>query len=282
MNMKTFINALIMTGIVFVMTTSIFIIDHQPGKFKVVFLDVGQGDAIFIQTPEKYQILIDTGASSVITSELGSVMAPWDRSLDMIIITHPDMDHFGAMEDVLEHYVVDTIIDNGFYHDDEFSEYATLVKQEGSTYVRPHNGYRVALPGDVILTFISVPDFGQGSDKNDESIIVRVDYKKASFLFTGDASVDIEEMLVDEHPELLDIAILKLGHHGSKTSSSELFLQATTPQIAVISAGIGNRYGHPHPDVMQRASDLGIRTVCTCDDGRIMFVEKDEGLMLRR
>lgn len=257
------------------------IADTRPGVFKVAFLDVGQGDAIFIQTPEKYQILIDTGSSSVITSELGSVMAPWDRSLDMVILTHPDADHFGAIDDVVENYHVETIVDNGFYYDEEFAEYAAMIDREVGKRVHPDDRYRVELPGEVILTFILVPDFGQGADKNDESIIVRVDYKNSSFLFTGDASVDIEEQLIDEYPNFLDVDILKLGHHGSKTSTSAAFLEATTPQIGVVSAGAGNRYGHPHAEVTDRLKEFGIRQVCTCERGRIIFTWKDEGLVMR-
>lgn len=281
MNTKTLLNALITASMAFVMAAAIFIIDRQPGKFKVAFLDVGQGDAIFIQTPEKYQILIDTGATSLITSELGSIMPPWDRSLDMVIITHPDSDHFGAIEDIADRYSIETIIDNGFYFDEEFSDYANLVDIQNITRLQPQDGYQIDLPGQVTLTFILVPEFGQGPDKNDESIVVRVDYQNASFLLTGDASVDIEEQLVDQYNDLLDIDILKLGHHGSKTSTSQLFLEATTPQLAVTSAGPGNRYGHPHDEVVERVESMEIRHICTCDRGRIIFTWKDQGLVLR-
>jgi len=274
----------ITTTITFVIVAyiAISIIDAQPGQFKVGFLDVGQGDAIFIQTPDKFQILIDTGSSSVITSELGGVMAPWDRSIDMVIITHPDADHFGAIDDVTNAYRVDTIIDNGFYHDEDFLEYKNQIESEFVKHVNPKDGYSLELPGEVLLTFISVPTFGQGSDKNDESIIVRVDYQDASFLFTGDASVDIEEQLIEDYPGLLDVDVLKLGHHGSKTSTSDRFLEATTPQIAVVSASAGNRYGHPHPEVMERVEQRDIISLCTCDVGRIVFRWKEGKLLVKK
>lgn len=259
-----------------------FLYDQLPVRFKVAFLDVGQGDAIFIQTPEKYQILIDTGATSVITSELGSVMRPWDRSLDLVIITHPDADHFGAIADVARHYSIDSIVDNNFYHDAEFSSYQELVTTYEIQHIVPRDGYVLELSNDARLTFISVPHFGTHDDKNEESIIVRLDYRDMSFLFTGDAGIAVEQELIRQAPELLGIDILKLGHHGSKTSTSGLFLAATQPSLAIISAGADNKYGHPHEGVMSLLDFFGIDSVCTCDHGRIVFTWKSEGLVMKR
>jgi competence protein ComEC len=205
-------------------------------------------------------------------------MMPWDRSIDTIIATHPDKDHIGGFPDVLEHYVVKNVIDNGFSTEKSLArEYRSLVDDEGSQYMQMITPEKIELDDGVVLNFIR--DYGKSQfdlDSNDGSIALRIDYQGYSFFMMGDAESDVEEsVLRDVDPELLNVDILKLGHHGSKTSSTEEFLRATSPNIAVISAGLNNSYGHPHKEVTDRLDMLNIPYVCTCERGRISFIIKD-------
>lgn len=239
----------------------------------MVFLDVGQGDAVFIETPSHRQILVDAGVGAGILAELGRVMYPWDRTIDMVIATHPDNDHIGGIPDVLDHYRVARMIDNGFgpegkhiteiYH--EKIGYESDVEHQISQVPQ-----RLDLGDGVILTFLHtiIDDI---ADSNERSLLMRLEYGEASFLLTGDAGTSIENYLIEEQYEYLDVDVLKLGHHGSNTSTSDVFLQATTPNIAVISAGRNNSYGHPHEAVLRRLDKYDIESVCTCEEGRITF-----------
>lgn len=280
--MKTLLAATSFISILIMLVVGIWLVGNAPGKFKVVFLDVGQGDAIFIQTPDRYQVLVDTGIGKSVVSELGSVMRPWDRSLDLVVITHPDADHYGALADVFGQYAVDRVIDNGFYFHPDFADYRDLIETEGSAHTRPVDGHTIRTTDDTLFTFISVPAYGTHDDKNEDSIIMRIDHDDASFLLTGDAGIEIEQQLAFGVPELLDVDVLKLGHHGSKTSTSELFLRMTTPSMAVVSAGEDNRYGHPHTSVTDLLEKHDIPVVCTCE-GRVGFVwDEKEGVLATR
>src|SRR3989338_123171 len=264
------------------------LVNVSESVLKVVFLDVGQGDSIFIETPSHIQILIDAGAGSKILEELGTVMKPWDRSIDIIIATHPDKDHIGGLPDVLENYEIQTIIDNGFDADKQIvKHYLNNVEIEVKTENAKHIIHRMTSVTDfsdgVELSFLQ--SLGENDkeiiNSNDGSLIVRVEYGESSFLFTGDASSDVEELLISNNPTLIDVDVLKLGHHGSKTSSSQHFLDTVTPTMAVISAGINNSYHHPHPSVLSMLKSKNIPYLCTCDHGRITFISDGTSIFLR-
>ena len=269
-------------SIITVMLLIGFFLEQKESPLKVIFLDVGQGDAIFIQTPSKKQILIDSGPGPQILSELGQVMLPWDRTIDMVIATHPDKDHIGGFPDVFDQYAISSVIDNGFNADKEIADdYESGVNDEHTQHITINHPDAITLDDGVKLSFLrSIHD--DIINENDGSIALRLDYGVSSFLFTGDAGVAVEFDLVKNQYDQLDVDVLKLGHHGSKTSSSELFLNATTPNMTVISAGLNNSYGHPHKEVMERLDFLKIPSMCTCSEGRITFMSDGEVLEMRK
>src|SRR3989344_3248280 len=246
----------------------VFQLSHA--NLEVTFFDVGQGDAAFIETPERQQILIDGGPSSVILEKLGKEMPFWDRTIDWIILTHPEKDHLAGLLEVLKSYKVENILWTGVVRDTaEFTEWQKLIKEEGAKIFIAEAGVRI-LGGPTSLQIWGGADLGvlypfeslegkEMKDSNDTSIIVKLIFGKISFLFTGDASQSVERRLVlglAKHN--LDAEVLKVGHHGSKTSTSGEFVEAVSPEIAVISAGRNNSYGHPHQEVLDNLAGVNI------------------------
>lgn len=242
------------------------------GQLTVAFLNVGQGDAVYIESPDGHQALIDGGKGRAVLRELGTLMSPNDHSIDAVIATHPDMDHIGGLPDVFDRYSVGMFLESGV-HDDGADSTALhrAVKVEGIPVQYARTGHSLDLGGGAYLTFLfpegDVSDF----EPNTGSIVARLTYGHTSFLLTGDSPQNIERYLVHRYGASLASTVLKLGHHGSDTSSSDEFLGAVAPATAVISAGCNNPYGHPSPSVMERLTALGIPARSTCHDGTVIF-----------
>lgn len=231
------------------------------GLLKVYFLNVGQGDAQFIQAPNGNQVLIDGGPNSGILQELSKIMPFYDRSIDLVILTHPHADHLTGLLAVLKRYQVSKIIENYVpYETSEYSEWNQAKLQ--SQVIEAENGQIVDLGDGVKLNIIYPLESGsiEGKVKNphDFMIVSRLDYGEESVLFTGDMEDKIEKKLVGLGVPI-ESQFLKVGHHGSKTSTTEEFLKAVKPLVAFIGVGARNRYGHPHPTVLQRLENFGIK-----------------------
>ncbi|OHA59759.1 MAG: hypothetical protein A2589_02865 [Candidatus Vogelbacteria bacterium RIFOXYD1_FULL_46_19] len=243
------------------------------GDLSVSFLDVGQGDAIFIEAPNGNQILIDGGFGRQVLRELGGVMPFYDRSLDLVIATHSDTDHLGGLPFVLERFAVSSVMTNGEPGDNEASvSFAEAVRAEKVPELTARAGVKVELDRGVELTIL-YPDrkTDLDVDSNTMSIVALLRYGETEFLLTGDAPAAVEDQLVQTYTANLRAEVLKLGHHGSDTSSSDYFLAATKPDLAIISAGRDNRYGHPHQVVLDRLDRLSIPYFSTADVGTITF-----------
>lgn len=242
--------------------THIYSNEIKEAPLKVHFLDIGQGDAILIETPNKNQILIDTGLNAKVVSEISRVTPFYDKNLDATLITHPDMDHVGGLPYVLDSYNVDYI-----FHEKLFAESANfqgINKRLGKTISREINQTeRIDLGGGLFLEILFPFDDFVTENKNDDSIVAKLTYGDTSFLFTGDVSIDIEEILVDTYGKDLSSDVLKIGHHGSDTSSGEDFIDFVDPSIAVISVGAENDYGHPKEEVLQRLTVREIEVLRT-------------------
>lgn len=263
--------------ILIILTASIWflVFQHKNNYLKVVFLDVGQGDAIYIEAPNGMQMLIDGGPDATLLASLAKVMPFADRSIDMILATHPDMDHIGGFPLLLDNYKVTSIIENGNVSTSEvFSSLEEKITKKKINKIIARRGMHVILDEKKNIYFdILFPDRDVSNfESNDASIVGKLVYGNESFMFTGDASLYTENLIEwNEKDSTLKSDVLKLGHHGSRTSSSVLWLEKVNPEIAIISVDKNNKYGHPHPELLDRLSSLKIPFLSTADQGNIIF-----------
>lgn len=253
------------------------VFDLAQSNLKVVFFDVGQGDSIFIETPQKHQILIDGGPDSSVLEKLGQNMPFYDRTLDLIILTHPEQDHFVGLFDVLKNYQIENILWTGVVRDTaEYKEWEKLIKEEGARIVIAKSGEKVSFLEKLSFLILSPFEDLEGrvfKDSNNTSIIIKLLFGENSFLFCGDASKSIENKLIDKNIDI-NANTLKVGHHGSKNSTSEEFLKKVSPDLAVISVGLDNTYGHPNPEVLALLEKYDIKLLRTDQDGDIKIILK--------
>ena len=256
---------------------------EERGILTVAFLDVGQGDAIFIESPTGKQILLDGGPDGSILSGIGALLPFYDRSIDMLIVSNPDKDHFAGFIDVLKNYQVGNIMEPGTIPNTEiYKIFKEFVREEGATSVLARRGMNIDLGGGAYLQILFPDRDVSGLSTNDGSIIAKLTYGDTSILLAGDTTQNIEKYLVDLDGSNLDVDVLKLAHHGSKTSSSEPLLAVTTPDYAIISAGLHNKYGHPHKEVIERLAKYNIPTLGTYEDGMIIFESDGEQLWRKK
>lgn len=234
-----------------------FIFPWQERPLRVWTLDIGQGDAFFIEFPTGEQWLIDGGADDAVLAKLGSLLLPWDRTLDAVLLTHPDADHVTGLVGVLDRYDVDTVYETGVRahtpHDEAFTSRLESI-MSGRTFLVVGDVLRI---GDVTLTIVWPDGAQEGTypeKRNNLSINFVLEYGDTRILFTGDAEAIVEESV---GPRVGDVDVLKVGHHGSLTSTSWEFLQVTDPEVALISLGRDNTYGHPHPVIIERLRQMG-------------------------
>ncbi len=238
----------------------------------VAFLDIGQGDAIYIETFDGVQLLIDGGPNASILRELATVM-PWlDRSLDVVLATHYDLDHIGGLVDVLSRYDVGMVVKTTNNHDTTASRaFRAAVADSGAPVHYALAGDVLALGASTTFRIISPASDPTNWESNNASIVGVLTFGAFDVMLTGDAGVTIEDYLVRTHGTALQSEVLKFGHHGSRTSSSELFVTTVAPQVAVVSAGRNNRYGHPHAEVVARAKAIDAQVLSTAEQGTLIF-----------
>jgi competence protein ComEC len=242
----------------------------EGAVLKVHFLNIGQGDAVFIEAPGGNQMLIDGGPNRKVLEELGSVMPFYDRSIDVVIATHPDKDHVGGLPEVFGNYEISHVLIPGVQSDTEFNkEFLRRVEREGLEPTVARRGMRVKLSKDVYLIILFPDRDVTHEETNSASIVAKLVYGRTSFLLTGDAPMKVENHLVELNANNLQGDVLKAGHHGSRTSSGERFIAAVRPMYAVISAGKDNQYGHPHKEVVERLTAASSTILGTYEKGRI-------------
>ncbi len=244
----------------------------NKGELAVAFLDVGQGDAIFITAPTGRQMLVDGGPGASVLRELGKVMPFYDRSIDVVLATHADQDHIGGLVEVLKRFDVDLFVRTN-------TTSTSAVYLELEDLVREKNIKEEIIMVPEIISLGAGAEFGilfptqntAGWETNDASIVGKLIYGQNSFLLTGDSPQKIEKYLVGKYGNILDSDVLKAGHHGSKTSSAELFIGTVSPLYTVISAGLNNRYGHPSPEVLDLLAKFQEKVLETLGNGMIIF-----------
>lgn len=252
---------------------------------EVIYFDVGQGDGIFIETPQKHQILIDGGPNSTILEKLGKEMPFWDRTIDLIILTHPEKDHMSGLIEVLKRYKVGNVLWTGIVRDtQEFKEWEKALGKEKTNVKTAKAGQTILCSTsdvehcyfEILYPFENL-EGREFENSNDTSIVNRLVFGQSSFLFTGDISKSVEKEIAARINPLSDI--LKISHHGSKTSTAEEFIRAVLPQVAVVSSGRDNRYGHPHQEVLETLASYDIKVLRTDELGDIKIIS--DGKLLR-
>lgn len=255
----------------------------QYGRARIVFLNIGQGDAIYIEAPNGNQMLIDGGRDQTVLKELRAVMPWWDRSINVVLGTHPDADHVGGLSFVLDRYKADVFVESGNSADTgAYNSLKTSVVAHHVPDVEARTGEVIWLDTDMYFVVLFPDTDPRGMESNTASIVGKLVYGKSEVMLTGDAPVAIEAYLVSRYGNALQSSILKAGHHGSRTSTSDVFLHAVSPEEVVISAGIDNQYGHPHKEVVTRITDFGSVIRNTSKDGRIEYVLASDGSFMER
>ena len=257
----------------------------STGDLLINFIDVGQGDSILIETPDNRKILIDAGGKPYTggsPDKIGSqIVVPFlhrkgINCLDLVVLTHPHDDHAGGMGPVLQEIKVKEVLDTALpYESYAYKNFLRLINRNRIKYNIAKAGQVIDL-GDVKASILGPPEqFIEGtlSDPNNNSIVIRLVYGNTSFLLTGDLAFEGEKEIIDSgYPIKSDV--LKIGHHGSATSTSDEFLDAVSPKIAVISVGKDNKFGHPSGITLDKLSERGIKTYRTDEDGAV-FVRSD-------
>lgn len=247
----------------------------RSARLEVSFLNVGQGDAVFIEFPEGTQVLIDGGPNASVLAELSQVMPPWDSTIDVVIATHPDADHIGGLPHVFAHFTVAMIVDTGMWKDTEvFRSYEAAAAAEGAERLVIERPVRLRLGDMAVLDVLWPAESRKGvveKNPNAYAVVTRLVYGTTSFLFTGDIERGAEYALA-ARGALAPVDVLKVPHHGSRTSTSLRLLAAVRPELAIISVGADNRYGHPVPEVLDRLEQSGAQVLRTDMHGRVTVV----------
>ncbi|MEX0917264.1 MAG: ComEC/Rec2 family competence protein [Candidatus Paceibacterota bacterium] len=246
----------------------------------VTFLDVGQGDAIFIEAPNGNQMLIDGGRGKEVIRALSRVMPFYDRSIDVVVATHPDQDHIGGLVDVIERFDVEKVFRSGAVNDTSvYWAFNETLQGKSVEQVLARRGMRVILQEGIIFEILFPDRDVSLVDPNAASIIGKLSYGNHEFMLTGDAPKSIENYLVSLYGKKLESDVLKAGHHGSNTSSGENFVGFVSPEYAIISAGRDNRYGHPHQEVLNTFAQFNIPVFATSENGDIVFASNGSLLL---
>ncbi|HSE34647.1 MAG TPA: ComEC/Rec2 family competence protein [Candidatus Paceibacterota bacterium] len=264
--------AVLAVGVLLLAAIFSVLLSREREGLRVTFLDVGQGDAVLIESPSGTALLYDGGPGAQVLAPLASALPLFDRTIDMVIASHPDRDHIGGLLDVFDRYQVRALLEPGV-RSENGTDAALLAaaEAEGVSPGLARAGDILDLGGEAYAEVLFPDRDVVGMETNSASIVLRVRYGETSLLLTGDLPASIETYLVASSPESFRTDILKLGHHGSRTSSADAFLTAVAPSIAIVSAGCGNSYGHPHTEVLERLAAHRIAVRSTCDSGSVAF-----------
>jgi competence protein ComEC len=247
------------------------------GRVHLDILDVGQGDSLLLRTPDGRRILIDGGPDGSALSELKRILPLSDQHIDLIVLTHPHHDHLAILPTIMRQNPTPSLLMSGpTYNSSEYRSLLTLAAERHATVVPSDPHQSIALDHDLTLDVLwpGADTFGQPwtGDVNNASVTMALRWHgRCLALLTGDLESPGEEDILTSGADI-HCEILKVGHHGSKSSTSEPWLLAVRPQVAVISVGVHNSYGHPSPEVLDRLTSAGIPIHRTDHDGTVSFV----------
>ncbi|MGL5150461.1 MAG: ComEC/Rec2 family competence protein [Clostridium sp.] len=246
----------------------------SPNNYKgilVHFIDIGQGDAILIQVNNK-NLLIDSGSKTERRNLFSYLNNLNIHFLDYIIATHPHEDHIGNMSEIIDTYDFGTFYTPNISASSKSFEKMlySLKKKDKKINAISSTTNNIYLGDNTSVTVFSPPPSSKYNDLNDYSPIIRISYKEISFLLTGDAETNAENLSLANNSNIKS-TVLKIGHHGSSSSTSSKFLQAVSPNIAIISCGKDNPYGHPHKETIDKLKNKDIKTFSTSSYGDIIL-----------
>jgi len=255
----------------------------ESKALEVDFLDVGQGDAILIKTPDHERILIDGGPSGAVVNKLGENLPFFDKKIDLIILTHPHADHLDGLIEVLKRYEVKKILSTGVTHTTpDYLAWLEEIKKQNVPMEIAVAGQTIDFGGGVKMEILYPSEGLAGKsveNLNNTSIVAKLIFGQTSFLFTGDAEAEAEENLLAGNFDLR-ADVLKVAHHGSKSSTSDSFLEKVRPKFAVISVGADNQFGHPNAMTLKRLEKIGAEILRTDEDRDVKFLSDGVELKL--
>lgn len=243
---------------------------QQSSLLTVKVLDIGQGDAILIRVAGQ-AVLVDTGDIEHRDKMVSYIKKEGITTIDKVIITHPHADHLGGMPGILENFKVGQIYDSGQTATTAlYRQYLSMVNKKNIPFTIVTSGTEIIIANDIKLKiFAPEKPFITESEINNNSVVSKLIYNKFSMLLTGDAEKDSEARMLKTYAGELKSNVLKVGHHGSNTSSSPGFLKSVAPEAAIISVGANNDYHHPHPSTLKKYEQAKLKVYRTDLDGTI-------------
>ncbi|MEQ1849470.1 MAG: ComEC/Rec2 family competence protein [Candidatus Peribacteraceae bacterium] len=246
----------------------------DDGRLHIRFLSIGQGDATLLTLPSGADVLIDGGMDWATLEKLPKYMSFFDRSIELVILSHDNADHLMALPEIAKRYRVDMFLTSGYGGSARYKAILERLRSQGSTILVMNAGDQLTLDDGVTLDVLWPPTKIKASVArgfNNVSLVAALEYQGKRILFTGDIEKVAEETLIRTNTNLR-ADILKVAHHGSKTSSIDGFLRRVNPTLAVISAGRDNSHGHPHEEVVERYQKHGIEVRRTDEEGDIEII----------
>ncbi len=250
----------------------------NDSETRIHFINVGQGDSILIEN-NNFNILIDSGPNSARDTLISYLKKYKIKKLDYLIASHPHGDHIGSMDDIVNNfYIEEFIMPKVLSTDKNFSNLVNALKSKELKIKNINDNLKIQLSEDNYIDFLWTGDISD-DNLNNHSIVIKYVNKNTSFLFTGDIEKEVENILLSSNKSL-ESTVLKVAHHGSKTSSSKAFLSKVNPRIAVISCGMGNDFGHPHKTTLKALENLNSKILRTDINGNIIIKTNNDELMI--
>lgn len=250
----------------------------EDGRTHLAVLDVGQGDAILIRTASGDDVLIDGGPDDRVVEKIAAYLPAGDSDLELVVLTHPHADHLVGLLSIFQKFDVRRVLQSGAAHDTAgYDAFVDAVAAEGAQVETAREGLDVVFGDTIFAVLASGVDTG---DLNDTSVVTRLTYASSTVLLMGDATERIEKTLLAASTTLRS-DVLKVGHHGSKYSTSREFLRAVAPRYALVSVGRGNRYGHPSERTLKRLRDAGVEIFRTDEQSDILVDLGGEAVVVR-
>ncbi len=248
----------------------------------VAFFNVGQGDAVFIRTPDQSRIIVDGGPDNKVLLELGRHLPFFNQKIDLMVLTHPDSDHLTGLVEVLKRYPTNRILTTGVLHTTAgYLEWLELIKAKNVPVTIAQAGQEMNFGGAKLTVLFPTQDLSQHriEELNQSSIVIKLTYGQNCFLLTGDADETLEKLLLSSGVDL-NCEVLKVSHHGSDSATSEEFLTAVKPAYAIVSVG-ENKFGLPSRRIINRLKRAGAEVLQTDKFGEIVFISDGQTLQLR-